>query len=178
MRINIPPTSNNILYFFSTLAQCAAAFSSLSAVFAVFRLQADDDIVIETYSKARKWLADRGCRTTLEQKEQVESFLQDIIDGKKKVDDKGSGTGKEGAKKQLNNIITQKSFRDVLIKRLKDPLELWIGVFIFSMVALSVEKFSFEAFYYLALPFVTLMTFFAVWTTYTFIRDCLGKPSL
>lgn len=43
------------LYFFSSLAQCAAAFAALLAVFATFKLQSDSSLLIQRHQQAVDW---------------------------------------------------------------------------------------------------------------------------
>ena len=50
--IEIPPYSNGLLYFLSSLAQCSAAFVAFVAVFAVFRLQKNNELVQAVFELA------------------------------------------------------------------------------------------------------------------------------
>ena len=122
-------SETSLLYFFSTLAQCAAGFAALIGVFAVFRLQANAPVIVEEYTAARNWLR-RVCTisdTDSLPKYEVKNKLQRIERGELKL------APPESAKNILIKINKAEKFDGKLVYQASLPLKLWAYIFLFSI---------------------------------------------
>jgi hypothetical protein len=158
-------------YFFSAVAQSAAAFAALVAVFATVRLQTNQAVIDDAYADAREWLRLHDYRQAVDwTKAQIKEALKDITEGKRLGD-------KEAAAKQLNRLTDQEQFPKTLALRLSSPLKLWVYVFGLSAITLPWKRLPERLIHFLVIPFLVLIAVVAIWETRNFIQDCLSTFS-
>lgn len=163
-------SETTLLYFCSALAQSSAAFSAIVAVFAVFRLQANNSAIQDRYSEGRDCLhmgwkyreSDARVKRELEYKAYE---LKDDSDSGKKA--------REEAKVVLQKINDAEALNGRLANEVGGPLKLWGGIFLFSLGILSVAGFYPGRRGFLVVAGFLVATTFAIWRTKRFVQRCL-----
>ena len=160
-------TQNIFLYFFSTLAQCAAAFAALAAVFGVFRLQSSSLAVEDAYRDSWYWIRQRcGVMSPLDvnfSKKHIKDQLIAIKDGEIKYE----------AEQWVRRINQLERFPQAVAYNVSVPLKLWAIVFFTSLTSLLFSRWS-ECWFCVAVVVIELfLTLAALSRTRTFIQDCL-----
>jgi hypothetical protein len=164
--------NNNLLYFFSALAQCAAAFAALVGVFAVFRLQANTTYLADTFLEAKYWLSLlKGSVAyqlpSVEIKKELENLDQD-------------GVARQDLRPRAvllrKHIGDIEAFSDRLPLELSKILKIWTAIFILALTMCGFTKLyekSWSAIVVLAVFLIGVI--FAVMQTASFIQKCLGQ---
>ena len=153
------------LYFFSTLAQCAAAFAALAAVFAVFRLQSSSAAVEDVYRDSWDFIRRRfGVMSPL-----------DVSFSKKRIKEQLRKSDDKEAMQWLGLINRLEQFPKTVAYKVSVPLKLWAVTFIISLVSLFCSGLSGCWFYAVVIVAVVeiLLTVAALFKTKTFIQECL-----
>ena len=161
--------STNLLYFFSTLAQCAAAFAGLAGVFAIFRLQANASKIGEVYISARFWLRTSGERNNADSlpTQEVKRLLNEIKEGGK------DESQRKSAEQVLEGIFSVEAFNQKLVLKVSKPLRLWAYIFIFSLALIpSVKWYEGSSGAFVVVAFLSVSVV-ALYTTGRFVQRCL-----
>lgn len=157
-----------LLYFFSSLSQCAAGFAALIGLFAVFRLQANTLTIAEEYTAARNWLCTirKLSDTQTLPRRDVRTHLERSKDGRPQYSE------------QANNILLRideaEDFDRELVFETSRPLKLWGYIFIFSIGIIPFAEL------YKGRPgIIAFFIFFAfaIWAlflTRKFVQKCLS----
>lgn len=173
-----------LLYFFSALAQSAAALISLIAVFAVFRLQATGGDVAERYKEAGFWIKNNsGIGDGLNAPRQnIRSLLDEALQ------ERGSlwaginmGSPPQQTKEQKKSEIQglrqaiedSEAFHGNLVFRLALPLKSWAGVFLGSVVMILFTQWIWEWLGFVLAAVLVIGTIAAGWLSKRFIQECL-----
>ena len=161
--------SNGFLYFFSSLAQCAAGFAALVAVFAVFRFQANNDIVRKLYEEINDWLVIKQ-RSSYSDHDQQGAIYKKIKAFSEQKDD-----AKE-ARVLFDRLKAVEEFPKTLANNASKPLRHWVYVCFFSLLVLVIIELSYfrtrglQYFFSAILIITTINVFFE---TKNFIQSCL-----
>lgn len=165
--IAVPIDENTLYYFFSTLAQCAAAFVAVIAVFAVFRLEANNREIEQRYLEAKNWLEFRARRqgamgmadTT------VEEELRTIRDG--------TAAYNQDAGDRLTRIVRARERRERLGDKVAWPMLLWGCIFILGLpLIVASEKYA-MSWGFVGVVCAVLGTGFALRETKVFVQASL-----
>lgn len=168
----ISPSSsypNSARYFFSSLAQCAAAFASLLAVFATFRLQSDTSILIQLHEKAIVWLHRNGF---LELSDQTD---REFLKGKLKIAIPYKGVYAQNLHGDI--VYLEKSLNDIP-DGLSWPTKHWAGFFFAALVAIPLFSFKclqVKIFFILSIATLSFWTFWALFSAKNFVQMCLAS---
>ncbi len=157
-------------YFLSTLAQCAAAFAALVAVFATFRLQVNRNLVEDAIAEAEKWVRTQVGRDANLTNESVKSYLNDVGSSVRTGD-------KNTAGQLLKHIRHHEAFPSFLANNLGIPLKLWTMVFIGSVSPLPFRQLPLWFVLFVAGPVLAFFTTLALLSSNTFIQACLGRAA-
>ena len=176
-----------LLYFFSALAQSAAALISLIAVFAVFRLQSTSGDVAERYKEAGFWIKNSGIGDGLSTPRQnIRSLLDEALQ------ERGSLWGiinmgsppqqtKEQKKSEIQGLRTaiedSEAFHGNLVFRMARPLKTWAGVFLGSVLMVLATQWIWEWLGFVFAGVLVLGTIVAGWLSKRFIQECLHVPT-
>ena len=163
--------SNGFLYFFSTLAQCAASFAALVAVFAVFRFQANGDIVQRLCDEAAAWLEYRGETRQSDRVSQVliHKRLKEVCEGTRPY-------SLAEAKILLERLESAQEFPKKLAQKLSVPLKHWALICFFSALCLMIFEIKLlrrEGLLWLAVIWLVVTTKYVFYEMRDFIQDCL-----
>lgn len=176
-----------LLYFFSALAQSAAALISLIAVFAVFRLQASGSDVAERYREASFWIKNNGIQdafTTprqdirrmleeaLREAGSLWGVLKSIRFPQETYDQK-----KAEIRGLLEAINRDEAFHGNLVFRMALPLKAWAAVFLGSVVMILVTQWVWEWLGFVLAAVLVIATIAAGWLSKRFIQGCLHVPT-
>lgn len=172
-----------LLYFFSALAQSAAALISLIAVFAVFRLQASSGDVAERYKEAGFWIKNNGIpdasttprqdiRRMLEQALQEAGSLWGAI---KSIPfpQETRNQKKLEIRERFQAIDEAEAFHGNLVFRMALPLKAWAGVFLGSVVMILFTRWVGEWFGFVLAAVLVIGTIAAGWLSKQFVQECL-----
>lgn len=176
LRQEMKEYSNTFLYFFSSLAQSAAAFAALVAVFATFRLQVSSSMAEKLFDRAVSWLVEGGVLNRNDSRDPmfIKKKLSEIIKGQHF----SGNTEKEQYAQNLSNQISLfETFQGDMGNRLSEPLKLWLWTFLLSLIAILVFHFSIaRSVGSLAGVSISLavLTVYSVWKSGKFIQDCLS----
>lgn len=162
-------------YFFSALAQCAAAFAGLVAVFAVFRFQAIKSEIQENYRAARYWLRIETGQGYSEQKlrEQPDKEIQKLLE---EIRDRTvTHPYTPMLKQSLESLQRSERLSGELAWKVSVPLRLWADIFVFSLIALVLSRFDVRWAWagFLAIAFSVCLVLYTLWRSKRFIQDCL-----
>ncbi len=119
-----------LLYFFSALAQSAAAFAALVAVFAVFRLQANAAAIVQKYLEAKHWLKHVAKSSTVDGISDAQ--VKQVLDAEALL--------RSEARQLLDKIVKAESVNSTLANTVSGPLKWWACIFLLSLGALPVSK--------------------------------------
>ena len=163
-----------LLYFFSALAQSAASLSAIAAVFAVFKLQANQSVVRERYSEANDALnagwhyrfSDSRLKADLKYK--ANEIKNDTTDGKRE---------KAKLEELLGRIEEAEKLSGELADQLACPLKLWVGIFLSSLPMFALAKLCEGWLGVLVAGVFVLVSGVAVWRTKVFVQGCLQSES-
>ncbi len=173
------------LYFFSTLAQSAAGFAALVAVFAVYRLQSNITIMEALRIETREWLLKNG-RTVSQDPQNIDYLLIKLDE----IIRDSSSANRPHALKLRQKILVMQELPKKLPYMLSCPLKMWGFAFILSLGYLAIpgiyptvlNKFPMLNLY--AKPFtivvpvlLTVFALFALWKSKRFVQDCLSHTS-
>ena len=176
-----------LLYFFSALAQSAAALISVIAVFAVFRLQASGSDVAERYREASFWIKNNGIqdafttprqdiRRMLEEALQEAGSLWGVIKSirfpQETCDQK-----KTEIRRLLQAINGDEAFHGNLVFRMALPLKAWAAVFLGSVVMVLVTQWVWEWLGFVLAAALVIGTIVAGWLSKQFVQECLHVPT-
>ena len=164
------PNENAPWYFLSTLAQCAAAFAALIAVFATFRLQVNRNLVEDAIAEAEKWVRTQVGRDANLTNESVKSYLDDVCSSTRTGD-------KNKADQLLKGIRHHEGFPGFLANELGIPLKLWTVVFIGSVSPLPFRQLPLWLVLFVVAPVLAFFTTLALLSSNTFIQACLGRAA-
>lgn len=158
----------SFLYFFSSLAQCAAGFCALVGVFAVFRLQANAININESYDAARAWLrvAHSLNNTSTFTRTTVRKELQEIINRL---------SGRTEAIDVLEKIKLNEKFDFDLIYHCQWPLKAWGLIFIISLGCLPFAQYltkSNSSALFVAIGFIISIAI-SLYGTAKFVQRCM-----
>lgn len=159
-----------LLYFFSSLAQCAAGFAALIGVFAVFRLQANTSSIVEEYTHAMAFLRINIGLTNLDgqTKSEIKHILNSLSNGSIRPGHH------EAAKKILNTIDQGEQFNRNLVFEASIPLKVWAYIFIYSMVIIFCSKLILNFLAFIVILISMLATLYVLFLTKKFIQKCLS----
>ena len=172
-----------LLYFFSALAQSAAALISLIAVFAVFRLQASGNDVAERYKEASFWIKNNGIPdafTTPRQdiRRMLEDALKETGSLWAALKSIGFPQGTYDQKKAeirglLEAVNRNESFHGSVVFRMALPLKAWAAVFLGSVVMVLVTQWILEWLGFVLAAALVIGTIVAGWLSKRFIQECM-----
>ncbi|MBI3314055.1 MAG: hypothetical protein HYZ83_07450 [Candidatus Omnitrophica bacterium] len=159
----------SLLYFFSTLAQCAAAFAGLVGVFAIFRLQAQSSRIGEEYASAKHWLRTSPGVGNAEALSPIETknWLEKI---KKK---EWQGNFSEFAGQVLERLLEVEKFNERLVYKVSKPLTWWAVIFLLSLMLIPISKWTEGLAGLLVVIMFLLVSGVALWKTKRFVQQCL-----
>ncbi len=134
--------STTLYYLFSAIAQSAAAFAAFVAVFAIFRLQVNNNDIEEKYKEARRWLIQKKLGE-YEIYNKILSMPKTIIKEElnRMAKENQIAYGAE-VKSILTNIKETEEYTGKLVYDASRPLREWAFIFFFSLVALCVVSNS------------------------------------
>ena len=158
--------STALWYFFSALAQSAAGFAALVAVFAVFRLQASASALEGLYRNVLNWFQIQGKFRPMDV-----SFSRDRI--KHELAERTDSEALDWKKR-----ITQlEEYPKTLALRVSSPLKLWAYLFFFSLSGMLWPSWPgwWRAAGFLGAFVLIGVSVRALLVTRKFIQDCL-KP--
>ena len=169
--------NTNLLYLFSALAQCAAAFAALVAVFGVFRFQANASELANLFSESRYHLSHVHSARALDfPKSEVIRRLRDLdIDTAARQDLRPRAI-------ELHKRITQiEEMDDRFPNEVGKLLKFWTLIFLFSIAMCSVthlyapigSEFPWQALTVTGMALA--LTSIAVLQTSQFVQICLGR---
>lgn len=167
--VNPVEYSSGFLYFFSSLAQCAAAFAALIAVFAVFRFQANGDIIKNLYEDINDWLVTKG------RSSYIDHDRQGLIHAKIKAFSE-QGNDAEQALVLYNRLKAVEAFPKTLAYNASKPLSHWAYICFFSLLFLilfEVTTLRTRGWQYLASVILITATVRVFFETKDFVQDCL-----
>ncbi|MFH0986348.1 MAG: hypothetical protein V1882_12605 [Candidatus Omnitrophota bacterium] len=175
--------STQLLYFFSTLAQCAVAFAALIGVFAIFRLQTNSSIVIQKHREAAEWLRSKKDARSLLQI-QIEAVDSECHEGVKKelrrISDKVDIYSLDlmgEANRHMSEIDDAERFPDALSNLISYPLKLWASLFLVSIAAIPFTKPIKGGFDLIVCIVVIFLTGYLLLETKKVIQKCLNLKS-
>jgi len=156
---------DTLRYFFSALAQSAAAFAGLAGIFAVFRLQTIGTSLRSQYSEARNWIVQVYAPSAgADSDEQIEDRLSSFSledDRHNRADELRIEVGR------------LKAMREYVPLALAAPLKWWAVIFFLSLVALGLSSYLISASLVVLVGFLAA-TARALWITGHFVQDCLS----
>ncbi|MFA5159221.1 MAG: hypothetical protein WC484_01800 [Candidatus Omnitrophota bacterium] len=163
----------NLLYFFSTLAQCSAAFAALAGVFAVFRLQWNESHIQEAYRRGNYWLS-RQDQTHFHDST-PKYRIKERLDGWSQSTDKPAALE---AKELLGAIQQRENETGKIGNALSMPLKMWFLIFFLSLAILPFLHWYEGIPGFIVITLFLLFVFFAGIITAKFVQTCLSSPKL
>ena len=179
---HIDPTT--LQYFFSALAQSAAAIVGLMAVFSVFRLQTHQNEIGQAYHEAQSWVADRLGRNLLTSpRKEIVRLLDEAMNEQGTLWQTIKGT----CTPPLDNIKTQisqlreairigEAFPGELVHQMIVPMCSWGSIFFGSMLLITVTNQLKGYPGYVAMGVALVAILITAWITKDFVQRCLASP--
>lgn len=134
--------STTLHYLFSAIAQSAAAFAAFVAVFAIFRLQANDNDIEEKYKEVRRWLIQKKLGE-YEIYNKILSMPKKIIKAElKKMTQLDQITYGAEVNSILEDIKETEGYTGKLVYDASRPLKEWAFIFLLSLLGLSIVSNS------------------------------------
>ena len=173
----LPQFEAGYLYFFSSLAQAAAAFAALIAVFATYALQANFTITTNLVSQINRWLTSHLYLGGDMVGQEAIKLLQDIVSGIKEERVKGD---KVPAASFIEDYMNLAKLPSELPNDLGKPLIHWSLLFIISLFCLilfEIQAIRLRLFLIGAcVALLVYTTWVIVSVTRPFIQKCLRFP--
>ena len=158
-----------LLYFLSSIAQCAAAFAALVAVFSVFRLQANSSAEKDMRAEIKAWLVEAREMVSHDY-DGTDALLKNLNNIDPKQPYKGD------ACEYYKKLTALNIYPSKLNYKVSVPLKYWAILFGVSILLLPFFSISFcqkTSLYWFFVGLLTLLSAKCLWDTREFIQECL-----
>jgi hypothetical protein len=165
--IAVPIDGNALHYFFSALAQCAAAFVAVIAVFAVFRLEANNREIEQRYLEAKNWLAFRA------HQQDAMGMADTTVEQRLREIQLSTIAYNQDAGERLARIDRTKKRREWLGDQVAWPMLLWGSIFILGLLLIVASEKYATSWGFVGVVCAVLGTAFALHETKVFVQASL-----